>query len=441
MHISSIRLQNFGPFHRLDCDFTATGLNVIHGRNESGKSQLLGSALAAILGEPVLRLAHGGASPSSVRLEIVDGSRVEVVSLTATESEGRGPKIERAVTDGDGQPIEGILVTRLRDLLAAPRGPRLILDGRSRRRFTRADLFAVEGSSVFKSLPSLTKTTLEELAQTEEAKASEGLRLLGDVFHELAVRSLSSEVSPLLVDDLHSLDYPGTETVWKILETIASGTQVVCATHDRTAPASTTVDLDLADRNPLSLVYFGGRDEVKLSQRTKTQPVYRAGEIFPGEEDRQLEFKEIRGSNPVSSIVSVVDQYVVAFLNSTGLRAGSIYWGVRDSDREIVGVRLTAADRDKLRRVVTDKLHKVTPTLAPSAYSIEFHPVRSGAVLQSDQDLCLVQVLVPAVSDRILFATGRQEVYVKTDGGKKKLTALEIQRELIGRLVGFDSGQ
>ena len=44
---------------------------------------------------------------------------------------------------------------------------------------------------------------------------------------------------------------------------------------------------------------------------------------------------------------------LVAFLNSEG---GRILWGVRNSDRVVVGVRLASDDRDRLRQVVTNKL-------------------------------------------------------------------------------------
>ena len=37
----------------------------------------------------------------------------------------------------------------------------------------------------------------------------------------------------------------------------------------------------------------------------------------------------------------------------------------------------------------------------------------------------------------ILFSTSKGEVYIKTEGGKKKLDAYGIQEELRGRLEGF----
>lgn len=437
MHIARIQLKNFWPFRSFSCDFTAIGITTVHGRNESGKSQLLGSAVSALVGMDAIRLESAGSHPSSVRLSLKHEDRVEVLCLDVRNEAGGQVELERSVVNERREPVEEVLGASLRKALKDPQGPRLIMDDRGRRPFTRADLYAVEGRRTFEALPSHTREVLRKLSESDRSTASEGLQSLANVFHELAVRSLSPTPVPLLVDGLHSLDYPGTEIVWQVLEEIAVNSQVLIATYDPSLPAGAVVDLDGADRSRLSLASYGSSHKTAVARRPRAVPVFSVGEVFPGEEDRQLELKEVKGSNPVASIESVADQYVVAFLNAPVERAGRIVWGVRDADRHVVGVPLNAADRDRLRRVVTEKLHKVTPTLAPSAYSIEFHRVEGGT--HKSEDLCLVEVLVPAFCDQILFATGKQEVYIKTDAGRKKLTALEIQRELIGRLVGGNS--
>ena len=40
----------------------------------------------------------------------------------------------------------------------------------------------------------------------------------------------------------------------------------------------------------------------------------------------------------------------------------------------------------------------------------------------------------PQVRRTLLFSTGSQEIYVKTDAEKRKLSALEIQQELLRRV-------
>ncbi|CBJ43733.1 protein of unknown function [Ralstonia solanacearum CFBP2957] len=55
------------------------------------------------------------------------------------------------------------------------------------------------------------------------------------------------------------------------------------------------------------------------------------------------------------------------------------------------------------------------------------------------RDASVVEVRVPSVRRTLLFATGSQEAYVKTDAGKRKLSVFELQQELIQRL-GVDPG-
>jgi len=146
------------------------------------------------------------------------------------------------------------------------------------------------------------------------------------------------------------------------------------------------------------------------------------------EENRQYEFKEVKGNNPIDAIKNTVDEYAVAFLNSEG---GSIYWGIRDSDRTTVGVHLNYRQRDKLRRSVTEKLTQIQPPISPTAYRIVFHNIYENK--ESDRtisDLFVVEVVVPRASTNDLYFTGGNTVFVKTDAGKKKLTGLEIQDEI-----------
>src|ERR1044072_5633200 len=93
------------------------------------------------------------------------------------------------------------------------------------------------------------------------------------------------------------------------------------------------------------------------------------------EESRFVEFKEVKGTNPIDAIKNTADEYVVAFLNSEG---GRIYWGIRDIDRTVVGVRSDARQRDEIRRVVVDKLGQIQPSITPTAYRILFHEIHDA---------------------------------------------------------------
>jgi len=147
------------------------------------------------------------------------------------------------------------------------------------------------------------------------------------------------------------------------------------------------------------------------------------------EETRYHEFKEIKGLNPVRAIRKIVDEYVVAFLNREG---GRIYWGIRDEDRVVVGVHLNFRQRDEVRRAITDQICRIQPALAPSAYQINFHEVFKDG--QPVLDLFVIEVVVPRSQTNLLYFTGANEVFVKTDAGKKRLSGLELQDEIVRRL-------
>lgn len=50
------------------------------------------------------------------------------------------------------------------------------------------------------------------------------------------------------------------------------------------------------------------------------------------------------------------------------------------------------------------------------------------------KDLFVVEISVESVASNILFSTSKNEIYIKTDGGKRKLNSFEIQQELQRRL-------
>ncbi len=147
------------------------------------------------------------------------------------------------------------------------------------------------------------------------------------------------------------------------------------------------------------------------------------------EETRYYEFKEIIGGDPVNTIKNTCDEYVVAFLNSGG---GRIYWGIRDNNRVVVGVRLNHRERNRLRRTTTDQLGNIKPSISPSAYQVNFHQVLDDD-RQPIEDCFVIEIVVPRPLSNELYCTGSNDVYLKTDSGKKKLSIPEIQDEVLRR--------
>lgn len=155
------------------------------------------------------------------------------------------------------------------------------------------------------------------------------------------------------------------------------------------------------------------------------------------DETRHIEFKEVLGKKPVDSIKNAADEYAVAFLNSEG---GRIFWGVRDSDGMVIGVTLSAAERDLLRRDVTNKLGSIQPQIDPTQFGLVLHPVSTVDVIEN---LFVVELVIPRISVRDPFYTSSHEVFVRLDGVKKKLSGPQLtawikQRAITPKSVALD---
>jgi hypothetical protein len=70
-------------------------------------------------------------------------------------------------------------------------------------------------------------------------------------------------------------------------------------------------------------------------------------------------------------------------------------------------------------------------TACPTDYQIHLHQLSDGS--RNIAGLYVVEIRIPAVERKLLFSTSGQDIFIKTDAGKKKLTALEIQYEGLRR--------
>lgn len=158
--------------------------------------------------------------------------------------------------------------------------------------------------------------------------------------------------------------------------------------------------------------------------------VFTLGQPVRLEETRHTEFKEIFGGNPADSIKHAADEYAVAFLNSEG---GRILWGIRNGDRVVVGVKLNYKQRDDVRREVSVKLSQIQPPVPPADFRLNVHPVLDDEG-QEISDLHVVEVRVPRGKPDDLYATAGGDVWVRVDGGKRKLDHMQKIAEIKRRL-------
>lgn len=173
---------------------------------------------------------------------------------------------------------------------------------------------------------------------------------------------------------------------------------------------------ELRDNKQLAEEYLArATDADNLTQPTQIRFIH--DQPVPFEETRLYEFKEIGGGNAIRSIGDTSDIYAVAFLNYK--KGGRIFWGVRNKDRTTIGVLLNEQQRDQLRVKVSEKLGAIQPSIV-GHWQLELHPAYDlhGEMVE---DLWIIELLIPPPQRREVFYTGKGELYVKTEGGKKKL--------------------
>jgi hypothetical protein len=169
--------------------------------------------------------------------------------------------------------------------------------------------------------------------------------------------------------------------------------------------------------------------EILHAGRPKSVPTFVHNKPLVLEETRYVELKEVVGPSVLNSVKNTVTEYAVALLNVQG---GRIFWGVRNSDRVVVGLTLTYTQRDEIKREVTSKLSRIQPPVSMQELSLEFYPVQDeqGQVIS---DLYVFEVDVPRGSPSQLYATGSHEVWIKTDAGKQRLTHDQVIAEILRR--------
>ena len=159
--------------------------------------------------------------------------------------------------------------------------------------------------------------------------------------------------------------------------------------------------------------------------------VYQIGDYIPDGEKYEIELKEIKGNNPCNSIIDNSDIYVNAYLNGSLREIGKIYFGI-SNDRRITGVKLSYEDIDEIQRKISERLCQASPLITPDMYAIKFNKVatKSGDI---QSDVYVVEVDVFPNDAEWLYSTAKGEVYIKTHGGKQKLSSLQIQEEILRR--------
>ncbi len=448
MYFDALKIKNFGPFRALDMTFSSVGTNLITGSNGTGKTQLIGAIIFSLAGAEAVDFRPEGQIPSQVVLTIREDARSETITCRLAEKD---PAIEeptvlvdrqvsRSHPHSEDKELSQYLLESLTDLniprfLFNPELNETPLTQQELDILTRFEWRDRETHRMWSEL----RRSYESANFGTEVLSEGGKRILGLACEFVRRQNVARSV-PLLIDDAFwAFDQVGLKLIGDLIENIGQRDQVVILTSSdavsNVVQRSVRTRLKLQSPAPrflaaLSYNYYLQSQLSRLSQG-RTVSSFVLGQPIGVEENLCHEFKEVKGSNPVRAIRDVVDQYAVAFLNMGGREVGRIYWGVRNEDSVVVGVKLGFEERDQIRRLVTEKLFQIQPPIAPTAYRVKIHPAydHNGIV----PDLYVVEVTVPSSSSRYLYSTGRGEVFVKTDAGKKKLSPIGIQKEVLRR--------
>lgn len=164
-------------------------------------------------------------------------------------------------------------------------------------------------------------------------------------------------------------------------------------------------------------------DDLELTNRDLNYD-FTEGCLCGLEEDLTTEFKEVKGLNPTKSIQNLVDEYILAFLNSEG---GSIFWGIND-DGVVKSLKLTAELRDDINKAINLKINTIQPSIDPTQIKVSFHKVinsNNGYVLE---------VNVPKSNSLGLHFNTSGNTWVRLNGCKQKLQGVALQEYIIQRV-------
>lgn len=441
--LTKIRIRNFGPFKNFEMNFNKN-ITFIIGQNASGKTQLIGAITAVFYGKhSILDSEKSDLEDMHILLNFeLPATQIEVIRST---SNGRlyFETHTRSISTDKISQSKNIDIGEYEPIIINHRNNSLDFD----LDLIKKHLFQLKLED---NVMQFILKILNRVEQTKVKNAyliqSGGERYLLELVAILSM-ALEENRKLILIDDFGGgLDSNSLSILLSFINSISKEIQVVITMsiyHLKSLELEKKFVeiLNLENRSDRNKFGFNSnvlkslsfrKKELGEAPKTKNKIVqYVMNLKVEVEEKIDMEFKEVRGINSIDSILSTVDQYVVAYLNIKRNITGKILWGISD-DRTVTGVRLEYSERDKLRRDVVNKLSQISPPIPSQVYSISLVEVYDEN-MKLIKDKYIVEITVQPYSSEYFFSTGKDEVYIKTEGGKRKLKTHEMQIELKSR--------
>ncbi|WP_338708095.1 RNA-binding domain-containing protein [Paenibacillus amylolyticus] len=439
--LEKLNIYNFGPFKTFEMNFNKD-ITIILGPNASGKTQLLGAIVGVFYGQDSISV-NDNTNTEEMRLSLkfkFPDSRVELI---------RGYTNNKFYVENHTHYISNNKIFRLKTNDINEFEP-IIINYKNNLTEFNIELikkhllqFQIKDTSMDLLLRIINRIEKTKIKNSYKIHSGGDMYILELLFY-LSI-ALEDKTKLIIIDEFAGmLDSHSASALWDLIIEVSERMQVIISMSGYRVPPldleksiRILPSVDYKKRNNITFNYrfFDSlliENRIFNSLKNKNKIVkYLINTQVEFEENITMEFKEVKGGNPVDSILSVVDQYVVAYLNVERDTIGTILWGISD-DRIVKGVRLNYTERDRLRREIVNKLSQVTPPIPSQVCSISLVQLYDEN-MNIVTDKYIIEVTVLPHQSEYFFANGKDEVYIKTDGGKRRLKAHELQIELKSR--------
>lgn len=431
MYISKIELLNFGPIKHASFNLYSDKINLIIGCNASGKTNMLAAIYSLFYDDSILNFCSDSELFSEVNIALNNGCNHITKKYSTSSSE--------------------LILNQFKDIyyFASIKRDHIFFCNneslRKNRNFTKEN---IRKSIEFIEASGINNMDMQQLLKDQIESADRYIYLSGG---EQAFINLIWALSKIPKDSIFIGDSLfcrfDSKTVQFVLSIIQNLVGIQFVLLENAYLSSDIKDPDIhiqyldndinnETRSPIAFNYsFNFEDKIKIEENhdngKKIEVInYRIGDKIPEEECRDTEFKEVKGENPCNSIIKNAEIYIISYLNSQVSDTGTILFGISD-DKIVKGVNLTYADKDKIRREISELIKQAEPYISPDLYTINFKEIVNGNGIL--KDTYIVEIVVKSCDSELLYCTSRGEVFIKTEGGKTKLTPTQIQREILLR--------
>ncbi|MCR6850346.1 RNA-binding domain-containing protein [Bacillus sp. IBL03825] len=455
MHINSVQVINYGPLENFKVNFKPNCLNIIQGSNGHGKTQLFGALLIPLLGEKVVQKHRSPDFPNAtISITTTHRNVTQTNELNYIQDDFLY-KFNSLGSFNNKNPMEHqeniSYYHAFAPLFLSPEETKvnLSIDVNDIELITH---LIMDDTEALKMWNDIVNTYLIKYLKERDKNfihISQGLEQILKLIKVVCIHAKNKLNTPIVIDGAFmALSSDASKVIFSILSAYSKSTQIILFAQSSIEIANSYLVAKLPEnrrglyssisydtRYNSSSLFIPSKKSVedKLDDEGPVIVRYIKGATLDAEEYRYMEFKEVKGNHPIRSILSVVDQYVVAYLNERKKQfPGRIIWGITDEERKVVGTKLVPKDRDELRRSIVERLDQIQPPIPPSSYKIDLKEVYDSS-LKHIEDTYVVEIIVDTLTGNDLFATAKNEVYIKTDGGKKKLNHIQIQQEILLR--------